>query len=288
MVGSVYFVDLLLTLFSELKINKMLKFITILMDRNGLLFGFGLLNLISAGVFFFLTPLSFAGNQGNSDFLKPFKFALSIALFSWTMAWYIFELRDQKAVAFYSWAVVATLGFEIVYISVQAARGQLSHYNTSSPFYATMTILMGVVAAILSFWTLYIGFIFFTSEVKPIPDYYLWAIPVSIILFVIFAFQGGIMGARLSHSVGQPEPGAVLPVVGWNTRSGDLRVAHFIGMHALQVIPILSWFVLKNTKATLSLAIVYALIAAFTFLQAINGRSFLGNPAKENTNKTSG
>lgn len=264
----------------------MIKLTKILIDRNSLLFAFGLLNLMAAVVFLFLLYFSDALNGGNSTFLKPFKFALSIALFSWTMAWYAFELKSLGAVSLYSWVVVITLGFEIVYISFQAARGQLSHFNISSPFFSTMTILMGVVAAVLTLWTLYIGILFFTGNVKPMPHYYLWAIRVSILLFVIFAFEGGLMGARFSHSVGQPQQGAVLPFFQWNTRIGDLRVAHFIGMHALQIIPILSYYIFKNTKATLALALAYALLATFTFLQAIKGRPFLGYHGKEISEKT--
>jgi len=259
--------------------------IKILIERNSLLFSFGLLNIIAAIAFLVLIQFSDAVIAGSNAWLKPFKFAISIALFSWTMAWYVFELKSHGAVTVYSWVVVITLGFEIIYISIQAAKGQLSHFNTSSSFYATMTILMGVAAVILTLWTLYIGILFFTDEVRPIPHYYLWAIRLSIILFVIFALEGGLMGAKLSHSVGQIGDNEGLPLVKWSTRIGDLRVAHFIGMHALQIIPILSWYMIKNTKGTFALALIYALLATFTFLQAIRGRPILKFPGKNITQK---
>ncbi|NTD96341.1 hypothetical protein G6M26_27225 [Agrobacterium tumefaciens] len=262
----------------------MIKFMKILLDRNILLFNFGLLNLIAALVLLLLMQFYF--NQGTTNFLKPLKFALSIAIFSWTMGWYAFELKDQPSVYIYSWVVVITLGFEILYISFQAARGQMSHFNTSSPFYFAMTIMMGIVAVILTLWTLYIGILFFTSAVRPLPDYYLWAIRTGIILFVIFAMEGGLMGARFSHSVGEPQKGAAIPLLGWNTRIGDLRVAHFIGMHALQVIPLFSWYVFKNKSATLALACVYAILATFTFFQALQGKPFFQIQLKQLLIKT--
>lgn len=256
------------------------------MDRNYLLFVFGLLNLIAAVGLLFVMKFSGTGNAVNSNLLKPLKFALSIAVFSWTIAWYIFELTSQGAVTVYSWVVVITLGFEIIYITIQGLNGQMSHFNTSSPFYAGMTIMMGIVAAVLTVWTAYIGMLFFTGNVKPLPQYYLWAIRCSIILFVIFAFEGGLMGARMSHSVGDIQNDDRLPFLQWSTRIGDLRVAHFIGIHALQVIPLLSWYLLKNTKATFVVAFTYALLAAFTLMQALKGKSFLNPPSKNITHNS--
>lgn len=263
----------------------MVKILKILIERNSVLFSFGLLNIIAAIAFVVLMQISDTVISGNNAWLKPFKFAMSIALFSWTMAWYAFELKSQGAVIIYTWVVVITLAFEIIYISIQAAKGQLSHFNMSSSFYATMTMLMGVAALILTLWTLYIGILFFTDEVKPIPDYYAWAIRLGIILFVIFALEGGLMGARLSHGVGQIEDDAGLPLVKWSTRIGDLRVAHFIGMHALQIIPLLSWYLIRNTKGTLALAFIYTLLATFTFLQAMRGRPILKFSGKNITQK---
>jgi hypothetical protein len=64
-------------------------------------------------------------------------------------------------------------------------------------------------------------------------------------------------------------------VVGCSKTVGDLRVTHFIGMHALQLIPLLSFYVFKNTKITIISSIFYGLLATSTLVQALNGKPLI-------------
>ncbi len=165
----------------------------------------------------------------------------------------------------------------MAYIALKAGKGQLSHYNTSTPVAAALFSLMALAATIATLATAYVGVLFFTKTFPNLPAYYVWAIRFGIILFVIFAFEGFAMGARLSHTVGGSDDSFGLPIVNWSKKFGDLRIAHFIGMHALQVLPLLSFYILKNTKATFLLAGVYSLLAIFTLVQALNGKPFTKN-----------
>ena len=83
------------------------------------------------------------------------------------------------------------------------------------------------------------------------------------------------MGSKLNHSVGALNDNSNLFIIGWSKTVGDLRVSHFIGMHALQVLPILSYYILKNTKMTIGLSIIYGLLALLTLIQALQGRPLL-------------
>ncbi|MDB2363560.1 hypothetical protein N9V83_00885 [Flavobacteriales bacterium] len=247
-----------------------------LKDRNTLLFWFGLINLF-AGIFMIalslVKPIEFGGTNA---WFKPIKFALSTTALVWTVGWYSSYLEPSKSINWTNWIIIITLGFEVLYISIQAARGQASHFNNASPFYSFMYSMMGFGAVIATLAIAFIGSKFWFNAFTDLPSYYLWAIRFGFLLFVIFSFEGGIMGGNMQHSIGGPDGGNGIPFLGWSISYGDLRIAHFVGMHALQILPLLSWYVLKDTKLSISLAILYAGLAVFVLIQALKAKSFLG------------
>lgn len=245
------------------KIKKrklMMTFIQELKTRNETLFIYGLLCLGVALAFLILSKTTSTQVYGVNAWYKPFKFAFSTFLFAWAMAWYCHYLSNFN-IQFFNWSVILLLGFEIVYIAIMASKGQVSHYNLSTPFYATMFSLMALAATLVSLYTAYVGIVFFTQTFPNLPNYYLWAIRLSLLIFVVFALEGFAMGSRLSHTVGAVNDNSNWFIIGWSKTVGDLRVSHFIGMHALQVLPMLSFYLLKNTKATIAVAILYGLLS---------------------------
>lgn len=250
-----------------------MEFIETLKERNALLFWFGIVNLIFAAIlvfFSFLKPIEFAGTNA---WYKPIKFALSTAILSFSVGWYTGYFKPSSDINLMNWVIIITLAFEVIYIAWQASKGHASHYNQSSPFYAFMFSMMALAASIATIAVGYIGSKFFTYPIDDIPNFYLWAIRFGFILFVIFSFEGFVMGAKMSHTVGAEDGVKGLPFLNWSVSYGDLRIAHFIGMHALQVLPLLAWYLLKNTKLTIIMALIYALLAVFILVTALRGNS---------------
>jgi hypothetical protein len=241
-----------------------------LKTRNETLFYFGLVCFGLAIIFLLLSRVSSAEVQGVNAWNKPLKFALSIFLYVWAMAWYCHYLYDFNIKPF-NWAVIILLGFEVIYIALQAGKGQLSHFNVSTPLHSTLYTLMGLAAALVTIYTTYVGVLFFIQSFPSLPVHYIWAIRLAIVIFVIFSFEGFLMGSRMNHSVGALNDNSTWFVVGWSKTVGDLRVSHFIGMHALQVLPILSYYVFKSTRATILISLLYGLLALSTLVQALNG-----------------
>ncbi|MEZ4848427.1 MAG: hypothetical protein R3B93_07365 [Bacteroidia bacterium] len=178
----------------------------------------------------------------------------------------------------YNWGIILTLGFEIIYIAIQAGRGELSHYNQTTPFFAIMYVFMALAATIATLWTGWIGLRFFTEEFPQLPDYYLWAIRLGIILFVIFSLEGFVMGSRLSHTIGGSDGGSGLPFLNWSFKYGDPRVAHFIGMHALRFfLPVLSFYIISSVRITIFGGIIYGLFCRLRLIGGSSGQSLLGS-----------
>lgn len=259
-------------------------FIEQLKIRNELLFYFGFANLLVAILFLLLAYTTTQNLNGVNAWFKPFKFALSTTLYCWAMLWYCHYLPNFNA-TFFNWTILITLGFEVAYIAFRASRTELSHYNLSTPLSSILFAFMGLAATVATLYTGYIAMLFFTNSFPSLPSYYLWSIRFALVLFVIFAFEGFAMGVRLSHSVGGSDDSFGLPIVNWSKKFGDLRIAHFIGMHALQVLPFLSFYLLKNTKAVFLVSGLYSIIAFLTLVQALKGgpvSKFYTNNLKSN------
>jgi hypothetical protein len=250
-------------------------FFDILKTKNEPLYYFGWICLVFAMLCLALTKLSDTQVAGTNAWWKPFKFFLSTALLLWAMAWYMQHLANTDAVKRYSWGMIAIFIFEDFYIMFQAGRGDLSHFNIRTPFFSGMYNLMALASAAISLWTAYIGILFFTEKIETLPEAYLWGIRLGIVLFVLFSLQGFAMGARLSHTVGGADGSAGLPVVNWSKKYGDLRIAHFMGMHALQIIPFVAYYILKNSTLVISFSLIYGFLTVFLFYQAMQGKPLI-------------
>jgi hypothetical protein len=251
---------------------SMLYFIDQIRQRNEPLFWFGWMCLIFALICLLFTRWSNIQVMGLNAWYKPFKFAFSTFLFVWAMAWYVYYLEKPTTTLWFNWVIITTLGFEIAYITWQAGRGQMSHFNVSTPIYSALFSLMALAATIATLAAAYIGLLFCQQDFPLLPDYYVWAIRVGIGLFVVFAFEGFAMGSRMSHTVGGPDGSAGWPIVNWSRSLGDLRVAHFVGMHALQLLPLLAFYVFKDLKITILAGMCYAALAVWVLVVALQGR----------------
>jgi hypothetical protein len=241
--------------------------------RNEELFYFGLVCLIAGVAFLFAAKFSRVTLDDVSAWYKPFKFAFSIGIYCWTMAWFCSYLPGLNLGAF-SIFTISALGFELAYITLQAARGQRSHFNVSTPVYAALYSLMALAATAVTLYTAYVGYLFLKCDIPDLPQHYLLAIRWGILIFVIFSFEGFVMGSRMSHTIGGADGNHGIAILNWSRKFGDPRVAHFIGMHALQLLPFLAYYVVKNSTAIHIIAILYLLLALFTLVQALNGRPF--------------
>jgi len=168
---------------------------------------------------------------------KPFKFSISLALYAFAMAWMLGQLRDRiprRA----GWIMVVTATIEMVFIVGQAARGVRSHFNDDTPLDTVMFAVMGLTIAVLWFATLAVAVRFLRERGRD--RAMTLAIRLGLVVALVGMAVGVVMSVHGAHSVGARDGGPALPLLGWNTLVGDLRPAHFIGLHALQVLPLVA------------------------------------------------
>ncbi len=258
-----------------------MDFLAELSTRNFPLYIFGWICIIGSVITTILIFTTETEVLGINAWIKPTKFFISTVFFVWSMNWFLGYLDQSPAITGYVWTVIAVFAFELIFISFQASIGQTSHFNISSGFHSLMWSLMGLTISIATLYTLYIGILFFTNSFPDLSYSYLWGIRLGIIIFLIFAFEGAVMGANMSHTIGAPDGGNGLKFLNWSVTHGDLRIAHFIGMHALQILPLAGYFLFKNKFAVIGLGVFYFLIAGGIFIQAMKGKPLI----KGNDNK---
>ena len=92
---------------------------------------------------------------------------------------------------------------------------------------------MAVAAMAITLYAAYVALNFSRLSCPTQPGYYVWAIRLGIVICILFSLEGALMGGRQTHTIGTQLQTTFLPILKWNRREGDLRVAHFIGMHAV-------------------------------------------------------
>ncbi|TRX61432.1 hypothetical protein FNH22_05090 [Fulvivirga sp. M361] len=241
---------------------------------------FGLVSLVVLVLLPFETRLIL----GINLWIKPLKFAISIFIFLVTSIYILEPLPySESKRSVMSWILLITMLVEIICILFQAARGQLSHFNITDPIGAIMFPLMGLAITIAYLVYGVILYDYFRLQVS-LPGELTWAIRISIIIFLIGLISGFMMGSSLKHTIGMADGGPGLPFTNWSTVAGDLRVSHFISIHAIQVLPLLAIslpyilpqnFPIKNLVIICVSGTVYLGFTVATLLQALHGKPFI-------------
>jgi hypothetical protein len=164
-------------------------------------------------------------------------------------------------------AVTGAVGMllELVAIVGQAARGRMSHFNDQTPADSTVFQLMGAVVMLVWVATAVLALVLLRERVSGagLATGLHWGLAVTLVGMlsavlminplnaVVLASAGGPpAAANGAHTVGALDGGPGLPLLGWSTVAGDLRVGHFVGLHALQLLPLVGWLLDRSARWT--------------------------------------
>jgi hypothetical protein len=252
--------------------------------RDPVLAGFGLALLAIALVLGLTTVFDLRQLHGENVWTKPIKFLLSVGLFALTSAWFIGDLpearRHAAPVRTVRWGIIGCGGFELGYITLQGALGQASHFNEATPFHAIMYALMGIGALALTATTLPLAREI-ALHATGLPSALRLAVVLGLgLTFVLGAGAGITIAVHGGHTVGAVTDTG-LPLLGWSTSAGDLRVPHFLGIHAQQILPLAGAGLVAAIPRRARLAVwavsaLYILLTLAAFAQAMLGRPLIG------------
>jgi hypothetical protein len=249
--------------------------------RNKVLFWLGAIHLFIFTVLLIFAPFNEVVVLGVNSVIKPMKFALSIWIYSWTMAMILYYVEDDKKVKIYSWVAVIAMCFEQFAITSQALRGQLSHFNRTDAYGIIMFSLMGVFILTITLWTAYITYVFMKQKTYVIPQVIVLSIQIGLVYFVVFSLFGGYISSKPGHTVGATDGSEGLWFINWSKLFGDLRVAHFFGIHSLQLIPLFGILAEKylpfdsQIKSVWLMSILYLVFVVGVMIQGIMGLPFV-------------
>src|SRR3954465_529690 len=164
---------------------------------------------------------------GAPAWLKPVKFAVSTAIYTFTLAWLFTYLpKRRRLTAIVGWLTATTVPLEVGIIDLQAWRGVTSHYNVGTPLDAALFSTMGT--GILIAWSAAIPLTVALFRHRFADEAFGWALRIGMLVTVLGQATGGFMtvptAAQLeaakttkltvagSHTVGGPDGGAGLPM----------------------------------------------------------------------------
>ncbi|WP_051271753.1 hypothetical protein [Shimazuella kribbensis] len=238
---------------------------------------------------------------GAPAWAKPAKFAISFSFYCFTFVWLLSYLQRWKKTAM-TLTIITFVGvfIDMALIVLQVFRGVQSHFNVATPFDDMVYRIMGLGSTMIFIASLVTGiFLLFKRNIDLA---LIWSLRLGLVIMILGMSVGFLMTQATqeqlavftagqmppifgAHSVGVPDGGPGLPFLGWSTTGGDLRIAHFVGLHALQVLPFLGWFLSAqrfprfSTRQRIALVWIiglgYAGLVGSLLWQALRGQSLI-------------
>lgn len=225
---------------------------------------------------------------------KPLKFSISVLVYAITLSWLLPFLRRRRLAWWIGTVAIAALAIEMVIIVGAAWVGVTSHFNVSTPLASTLWSVMAFSIVVVWLATLLVAVLLIRADLgDPARSLGIRAGALIAVAGMGLAFlMTGPTAAQLdsfqgiagAHTIGVPDGGPGLPLLGWSTVAGDLRIPHFVGMHALQAIPlivvlleVLARRVDLLREATVRLGLVWIVVAAYlSMLALLTGQAIAG------------
>ena len=230
-----------------------------------------------------LVALSFDRRMilGLNPWIKPIKFELSVIVFLLTVGLMVWALGGgaelERTKGWIGWGFGVAMMVENTIIVLQSARGVRSHMNFCTPLDGALFGVMGVFIVVNTIFAGWLLVLWMRTDAG-LESVVVWGIRLGLLMLLLGSIEGVRMVGHGGHTVGAADGLAGLPFVNWSTRYGDLRIAHFFALHALQLFPLagmalamMRWQERTQMVGLAGFVVVYSAAVWWLFAEAMRG-----------------
>ncbi|WBB69531.1 hypothetical protein [Micromonospora sp. WMMD812] len=191
---------------------------------------------------------------GESVWVKPMKFGFAMGVYGLTLAWLLSKLSKGRRLGWWLGTVFAVAGLlDVGAVVYAAAHGTFSHFNNDAePVAETVRTVFSIGVAPLLLITLIIAVLVLIQRTgdRAMTRALRAGLGLAIASMVVALWLSNSAGATPrtltdangnpvsmngGHGIGDPDGNGMF-LTNWSTTGGDLRVPHFVGLHAIQVL----------------------------------------------------
>jgi hypothetical protein len=247
--------------------------------------------------------------QGESVWLKAFKFGFSFFAYCLSLAWLLSHMTKLRRTGWAFGTLFAVISAaEVGVIVTAAARGEYSHFNTSEDPFNQVVQLAFQFVPVMFMANLVIAVIVLFQRIgdRAVTAVVRWGLLLSSLgMFAAFFIvtvggqgertavdaNGNEVTLNAGHGVGDLDGNGMF-LTNWSTTGGDMRVSHFIGLHGIQVLigtamllgflaARRAWLRDERVRAAVVrwLAVGYLGVFTTAVVQAVRGQSFVAPDA---------
>ena len=237
--------------------------------RNSILFWYGVLNFVLLVFCIGLSLFDDTQVLGQNAWLNPMKYYFSIGIFIWSMGWYLYYLNNLFQRNVLIWGFLLTTFIQTSIVLLQSIRGVSSFYNINSPFDKLVFGFQTVSQIVFILLMVVTTYFFYYQKKNSKSQHFTWGIRMGMIIFLIGLF----IGVYMMMVYGNNE--SILGSNILNKKHGNLKIPFFLGIHGLQIIPLLSYYFFQNKKQVINFTLLYfIMMVVFLFMAFINLKIF--------------
>jgi hypothetical protein len=105
-------------------------------------------------------------------------------------------------------------------------------------------------------------YLFYFQKKNSKSQHFTWAIRMGMLIFLVGLFIGVYMMLLNNHAI-------VDTIKLKNEKQGNFKVPFFLGIHGLQIIPLLSYYFFQNKKQVINFTLLYFIMLVVFFVMAV-------------------